>query len=71
MNTFFVNVVSNLGIVINESHTGETNDPIVNTIERYTTYPSIRLIKEYATQLDNRFSFEQITHEDIHKEIKN
>ena len=28
------------------------------------------MIKEYATQLNNRFSFEQITYEDIHKEIK-
>ena len=53
---FFVNVVSNLGIVINESvlgNTGETNDLIVNIIERYKTHPSIRLLKEHATQLDN------------------
>ena len=73
MNTFFVNVVSNLGIVINESllcNKGESNDSIVNIIERYTTHPSIRLIKEYATQLDNIFSFEQITYEDIHKDIR-
>ena len=28
------------------------------------------MLKEHATQLDNRFSFEQITYEDIHKEIK-
>ena len=28
------------------------------------------MIKEHATQLDNRFSFEQITYEDIHKEIR-
>ena len=28
------------------------------------------MIKEYATQLNNIFSFEQITYEDIHKEIK-
>ena len=72
-NTFFVNIVSNLGIVINESllvNSGGTNDPIVNIIERYKTHPSIRLIKEHATQLDNRFSFEQITYEDIHKEIR-
>ena len=71
-NTFFVNVVSNLGIVINESLPGnseETNDPIVNIIERYKTHSSIKLIKEHANQLDNRFSFEQITYEDIHKEI--
>ena len=67
-NTFFVNVVSNLGIVISESlfgNTGETNDPIVNIIERYKTY-----LCQHATQLDNRFSFEQITYEDIHKAIK-
>ena len=72
-NTFFINVVSNLGIVINESvlgNTGETNDPIVNIIERYKTHPSIRLIKEHAIQLDNRFSFEQITYEDIHKKTR-
>ena len=72
-NTFFVNVVSNLGIVINESLLGnsvEANYPIANIIERYKTHPSIRLIKEHATQLDNRFSFEQITYEDIHKEIR-
>ena len=72
-NTFFVNAISNLGIVINESLLGnsvDTNDPIVNIIERYKTHPSIRLIKEHATQLDNRFSFEQITYKDIHKEIR-
>ena len=51
-NIFFVNAVSNLGLVVNESllgKTGETNDSIVNIIERYKTYPSIRLIKEHAT----------------------
>ena len=63
-NTFFVDVVSNLGVVVNGSllgNTGETNDPIVNVNERYKTHPSIRLKKEHATQLDNRFSFQQIT----------
>ena len=68
-----MHVVSNLGFVINESllgNTGEKNDPIVNIIERYKTHPSISLIKEHATQLDNRLSFEKITYEDIHKEIK-
>ena len=72
-NTIFVNVVSNLGILINESllvNSVETNDRIVNIIERYKTHPSIRLIKENATQFDNRFSFGQITYEDIHKEIR-
>ena len=62
-NTFFANVVSNLGIVFNENllaNSVETNDPIVNIIERYKTHPSIRLIKEHVTQLDNKFSFEQI-----------
>ena len=34
------------------------------------THSSIRLIKEHTTQLDNRFSFYQITYVDIHKEIK-
>ena len=65
--------MSNLGVVIIESfldNTGETSDPIVNIIERYKTHPSIRLIKEHATQLDKRFSFKKITYEDIHKEIK-
>ena len=56
-NTFFVNVVSNLGIVINENllgNIGETNDPnIVNINERYKTHPSIRPIKQHTTQLDN------------------
>ena len=28
------------------------------------------MIKEHATQLNNRFSFEQITYEDIHKEMR-
>ena len=51
-NTVFVNVLSNLGIVINESllgNTGETNDSTVNIIERYKSHPSIRLIKKHAT----------------------
>ena len=63
---FFANVVSNLGIVFNENllaNSVETNDPIVNIIERYRTHPSIRLIKEHVTQLDNKFSFEQISYE--------
>ena len=34
------------------------------------THPKKRLIKEHATQLDNRFFLEQITYEDIHKEIR-
>ena len=46
------------------------NDLIVNRIEWYKTHQSIRLIKELATRLDNRFSFEQIIYEDIHKEIR-
>ena len=61
--TFFVNVVSKLGIVIKESLLGnslETNDPIANIIEWYKTHPSIsiRLKKEHVTQLVKRFSFE-------------
>ena len=48
----------------------ETNDPTVNIIEWYKTRPSIRLIKELATRLDNRFFFEKITFEDIHNEIR-
>ena len=74
-NTFSVNVVSNLGIVINENllgNTGETNDPnIVNINESYKTHPSIRPIKDYTTQLDKWFSFEPITYEEIHKDMKN
>ena len=57
-NTYFVNAVSNLGIVINKSLLGnsvETNDPTVNIIESYKTRPSIRLIKELEAQFDNRF----------------
>ena len=52
-----------LGIGINENflRSAETNNPIVNIIVWYKTHPSIRLIKEHTTQLDNRFSFEQIT----------
>ena len=72
-NTFFVNVASNLGIIINEGLLGnsvKTNDPIVNIIECYKTIPSIKLIKEHATQLDNRFSFESMTYEEIYKEIR-
>ena len=72
-NTFFVNVASNLGIIINEGLLGnsvKTNDPIVNIIECYKTIPSIKLIKERATQLDNRFSFESMTYEEIYKEIR-
>ena len=71
-NTFSINVVSNLGVAINQSllrNSVETNHPIVNITERYNTHSSIRLTKEHANQLDNRFSFEQITYEDSHKEI--
>ena len=59
-NTFFVDVVSNLGVVVNGSllgNTGETNDPIVNVNERYKTHPSIRLIKEQQPNLIIDFLF--------------
>ena len=62
-----------IGIIINESlldNSVETNYPVVNIIEQYKTHPSIRSIKEHGTQLDKIFSFEQITYEDIHKEIR-
>ena len=48
----------------------ETNDPIVNIIEGFKTHPSIKSIKKHATRLCNRFSFKQITYEDIHKETR-
>ena len=44
---------------------------MINIIEQCKTHLSIRLTKEQATQLDNRFSLEQITYEDIHKKIRN
>ena len=48
----------------------KTNDPVVNIIERYKTHPNTILTKEHTTQLDDRFSFEQILYEDIHKGIR-
>ena len=71
-NPCFINVVSNLGVVINESLLGKSTEkcyPIVNITERYQTHPSIRLIKEHAVQHDNRFSFIDISYEDINKKI--
>ena len=41
---------------------------IVKIIERCKAHLSVSLIKEHATQFDNRFSFGQITYEDNHKE---
>ena len=64
-NTIFLNVVSHLDILINERllvNSIEINDPVVNIIERYKTHPSIRLIKEPASQLDNIISFKHITY---------
>ena len=48
----------------------KTNDPVVNIIERYKTHPNTILTKEHTTQLDDRFSFEQILYEGIHKGIR-
>ena len=69
-NKFFVEVVKNLDITIDESllnNVSQLNDPVLSAIERYKNHPSILAITEQNKS--NIFSFHYVSFEEIIKEI--
>ena len=70
-NTFFVNIVPNLGIKTEQEFLNTTDnlqDPIENTICKYESHPSIILVKKH---IGSSFAFETVTKEKIEKIITN
>ena len=74
-NTFFVNIVPNLGIEINQqylSNVSNISDPVEKAIKKYQKHPSISIINKMVSSVENEanFSFTCVTVDDISKEIK-
>ena len=74
-NTFFVNIVPNLGIEIDQqylSNVSNISDPIEKAIKKYQKHPSISIINKMVSSVENEasFSFTCVTVDDISKEIK-
>ena len=74
-NTFFVNIVPNLGIEINQqylSNVSNISDPVEKAIKKYQKHPSISIINKMVSSVENEanFSFTFVTLDDISKEIK-
>ena len=71
-NDFFKNCVNSLNITENRSlitETNETLDRVDESIKRFENHPSIRTIKENV-EIHQRFSFSEVTTDDIQLEIK-
>ena len=74
-NTFFVNIVPNLGIEIDQQYLSNIyniSDPVEKAIKKYQKHPSISIIKKMVSSVENEasFSFTWVTLDDISKEIK-
>ena len=74
-NTFFVNIVPSLGIEIDQqylSNVSNISDPVEKAIKKYQKYPSISIINEVVSSVENEASFSLtcVTVDDISKEIK-
>ena len=74
-NTFFVNIVPNLGIEIDQqylSNVSKISDPVEKAIKKYQKHPSISIINKIVSSVENEasFSFTCVTADDISKEIK-
>ena len=74
-NTFFVNIVPNLGIEIDQqylSNVSNISDPVEKAIKKYQKHPSISIINKMVSSVENEasFSFTCVTVDDILKEIK-
>ena len=74
-NTFFVNIVPNLGIEIDQqylSNVSNISDPVEKAIKKYQKHPSISIINKMVSSVENEasFSFTCVTVDDISKEIK-
>ena len=74
-NTFFVNIVPNLGIEIDQqylSNVSNISNPVEKAIKKYQKHPSISIINKMVSSVENeaRFSFTCVTIDDISKKIK-
>ena len=74
-NTFFVNIVPNLGIEIDQQYLSNVfniSDPVEKAIKKYQKHPSISIINKMVSSVENEasFSFTCVTIDDISKEIK-
>ena len=74
-NTFFIEIVPNLGTKVDERYLGDAgkiSDPIEKAIQKYKNQPSISIIKKMVSTVDknNKLSFEPITADDISQQIK-
>ena len=74
-NTFFVNIVPNLGMEIDQqylSNVSNISDPVEKAIKKYQKHPSISIINKMVSSVENEasFSFTCVTVDDISKEIK-
>ena len=66
-NSFFINVVPELKITINDDNITNTDgmsDPVLKAIKRYENHPSILKIKENV-KIDERFSFCKVYGEEV------
>ena len=74
-NIFFVNIVPNLRIEIDQqylSNVSNISDPVGKAIKKYRKHPSISIVNKMLSGVENeaRFSFTCVTIDDISKEIK-
>ena len=74
-NTFFVNIVPNLGMEIDRqylSNVSNISDPVEKAIKKYQKHPSISIINKMVSSVENEASFSLtcVTVDDISKEIK-
>ena len=59
-NTFFVNIVPNLGIEIDQqylSNVSNISDPFEKAIRKYQKHPSISIINKMVSRTENEASF--------------
>ena len=73
--TFFINIVPNLGIEIDQQYLSNVYnifDPAEKAIKKYQKHPSISVINKIVSSVENEasFSFTCVIADDISKEIK-
>ena len=71
-NKFFANIVPNLNITASHNCNKDfqkTNDPVLNSINKYKYIPSIFMIKS-KIEPQSKFSFTSVQYEDVLRKIK-
>ena len=59
-NTFFVNIVPNLGIEIDQqylSNLSNISDPVEKAIKKYQKHPSTSIVNKMVSSVENEASF--------------